>query len=97
MKSWFQAFAYKCNLYRYAVASLVARVARECGADAVVDIGSGKGTLAHVLAFRHGVRVAAVDTQVGLGTTFHNVIFAVQAPTDDIQYDGPCNQSDTWE
>jgi|AntAceMinimDraft_5_1070358.scaffolds.fasta_scaffold77787_1 tRNA1(Val) A37 N6-methylase TrmN6 len=42
---------------------------RESGADAVVDVGSGKGALAHVLAFRHGVRVVAVDTQVRLTLT----------------------------
>ena len=52
------------------LAPVVARVARQCGARTVVDLGSGHGYLSHVLAFHHGLHV------VGLECAEHNVAAA---------------------
>jgi hypothetical protein len=43
------------------LAALVARVAAEVRADAVLDVGAGQGFLAQALALRYGLRVLALD------------------------------------
>ena len=44
-----------------ALAALVARVAAEVDAGAVLDVGAGQGFLAQALALRYGLRVLALD------------------------------------
>ncbi|KAF3333688.1 protein RRNAD1 isoform X1 [Carex littledalei] len=46
------------------LAAVISKIAQACGAEAVVDVGSGQGYLAQVLSFEYQLSVVALDASV---------------------------------